>query len=189
MFLTWCNVFGRVSLGYCRLLGLRQQWNSPSKKRTSNPVNTLLHRPEILQRQKRRGKEKKEKNQNSKQCHCYLAEMVFVVVWAGGEKATQTTPLSAGVCDKGISETAASSRAGIKRGTSSSSSCARSSSLCLCVVWHAFPGSSGSQESQPDNRFSLSSSTNNASHLPSPPASHTPPALFSLVFVHICQGG
>lgn len=69
------------------------------------------------------------------------------------------------------------------RGTSSSS-CARSSSLCLCVVWHAFPRHGGSQESQPANRFSFTSSTNNASHLPSP-LPLTPPALFSLVFVHL----
>lgn len=96
--------------------------------------------------------------------------LLLLLFGLGERKQRRQRLASAPVCDKGISETPASSRAGMKRGTSSSSRSPQQQLVPLRGVDTHFPGSSGSQESQPDNRFSFASSADNASHLPLIPA-------------------
>lgn len=134
-------------------------------------------------------KKKKKKNAFSKPSHCYIAEMEFCCCcclgW--GRESEADNALWALLFVTKASQTPASSRAGNKRGSPSSSSPQQQLVPLRGVDTH-FPGSSGSQESHPDNGFSFSSSTNNASHLPPPQPPHlsTHCLLYAFLYLYIC---
>lgn len=191
MFLTWCNTFSRVSSGYCKLLGLRQQWNSPWN---NTPQIQWIHSRVILKSYSSKNNNKKNPDQQIiSLLHSRDGILLLLLLLFGlGERkqCRKQRLVSTPVCDKGISETPASSGAGIKRGTSSSSSSSPQQQLVprRGVDTHS-QAAVAARNRSPDNRFSFTNSTNKAaSPRPSrPTCSHTLLAVFFLIFVHMCQ--
>lgn len=116
--------------------------------------------------------------------------LLLLLLFGLGERkqCRQQRLVSTPVCDKGISETPASSGAGIKRGTSSSSSPQQQLVPRRGVDTHSQAAVAARNYSL-DNCFSFTNSTNKAaSPRPSrPTCSHTLLDIFFLIFVHMCQ--